>query len=139
MGFSSLMLHVQEEEINIRRMILNGRRTSLLMLLLILIIVKLSNAYSGGRTAVERCNAASNKGAVFAKTSTAARESMVRGRKMVYGRMKMMKKATKYGASEANMKISGAEKVATEDQEGAGFVAFNADYKGPRHHPPKNN
>lgn len=41
------MLNMQEEEINIRRMILNGRRTSLLLLVLILIIGKLSNAYSG--------------------------------------------------------------------------------------------
>ncbi|XP_022873040.1 root meristem growth factor 2-like [Olea europaea var. sylvestris] len=119
-------------------MILNGRRTSLLLLVLILIIGKLSNAYSGGRTAVERCSAASNKEAVLAKTSTAARENMMTGRKMVFDRIKM-EKATKYRESEANMKISGAEKVATQDKDGAGFVAFNADYKGPRHHPPKNN
>lgn len=60
------------------------------------------------------------------------------GRKMVFDRIKM-EKATKYGESEASMKISGAEKVATQDKDGPGFVAFNADYKGPRHHPPKNN
>ncbi|KAL2559406.1 root meristem growth factor 2-like [Forsythia ovata] len=116
----------------------NARRTSLLLLLLILIIGKLSNVYSGGRTAVERCNAASNKEAVFAKTSTGARENMMRGRKMAFGsnRMKMEKKN---GESDANLKISGGEKVAIKDKDGAGFVAFNADYKGPRHHPPKNN
>lgn len=70
----------------------------------------------------------------------ATREKMMRGRKMAFGNwMKIEKKVMKYVVSEASLKISGAEKVAIKDKDGAGFVAFNADYKGPRYHPPKNN
>ncbi|GMI87545.1 hypothetical protein HRI_002423800 [Hibiscus trionum] len=68
---------------------------------------------------------------------------VIRGRKMVQMKKLTATKLSKCGGNggESN---SGCEQMSIDlsdeaDDHQSGFVAFNADYHAPRHHPPKNN
>ena len=44
-----------------------------------------------------------------------------------------------YRGQKVNSKPTSTSHFSAKIDEAAGFVAFNADYRAPRHHPPKNN
>ncbi|KAL8035341.1 hypothetical protein ABFX02_12G091200 [Erythranthe guttata] len=65
-------------------------------------------------------------------------EEIIEGRKMMNGRDFIKTEAKK----EIDVRAKNRKKsriLVSRENYGARFVAFNADYKGPRHHPPKNN
>ncbi|KAL7132637.1 hypothetical protein ABFS83_12G088100 [Erythranthe nasuta] len=67
-------------------------------------------------------------------------EEIIEGRKMMNGRDFIKTEAKK----EIDVIIRAKDRkksrtLVSRENYGARFVAFNADYKGPRHHPPKNN
>ena len=53
------------------------------------------------------------------------------------GKKKMTNGVQKLNSKQATS--SAAARISAKIDEAAGFVAFNADYRAPRHHPPKNN
>lgn len=78
-----------------------------------------------------------------ASTATTA-DNKIGGRKMALHKHKVVRQlATKIGKWGSNMEYN-QSRVGhfSEDHEvddAAGFIAFNADYHVPKHHPPKNN
>ncbi|PON76749.1 hypothetical protein TorRG33x02_241880 [Trema orientale] len=68
-------------------------------------------------------------------------QGATKGSNQVEGKFGSKQKMT-YGGQKVNSKESKettAGHFSAKIDEAAGFVAFNADYRAPRHHPPKNN
>jgi Tfp pilus assembly major pilin PilA len=83
-------------------------------------------------------------------TSTVYRNKRIKGRKMAAAANETKEQKKDEGAvnGRTSSNISSTEEGSNvgysrfpeeDDEAGLGFVAFNADYKAPRHHPPANN
>ncbi|XP_062157104.1 protein GOLVEN 7 [Alnus glutinosa] len=83
-------------------------------------------------------------------TSTVYRNKRIKGRKMAAAGNETKEQKKDEGAvnGRTSSNISSTEEGSNvgysrfpeeDDEAGLGFVAFNADYKAPRHHPPANN
>ncbi|PIN07108.1 hypothetical protein CDL12_20324 [Handroanthus impetiginosus] len=110
------------------------------LLLFLLVIGKLSNAYlaqGGDDYAAGKWNVVSRRReAPFTGTQITIKNK-IRGRKMMSDHDSM-----KIETNETGVRAKDARKsriLSSRENHEARFVAFNADYKGPRHHPPKNN
>ncbi|XP_022727376.1 root meristem growth factor 3-like [Durio zibethinus] len=117
-----------------------GRETCLLILLLIAAWISFAQA-SQGISGIPDSNHKISTGKVIVKgllldgeraVTAATSKNWLGGRKMVV--VRQMKKPK-------DVKMSGAQTVShfSNGVDESGFVAFNADYHAPRHHPPKNN
>ncbi|XP_011101961.1 root meristem growth factor 2-like [Sesamum indicum] len=125
---------------------MSARIAGLILLLCVLVAGKLSTAFlvtqqGGGDYYPARkfsINVASRKEVAPEGTPGTSKNS-IRGRTMAFDSHQSTKAETrKEIGMESKMQKTYRILVSREDYR-ARFVAFNADYKGPRHHPPKNN
>ncbi|XP_060186492.1 protein GOLVEN 5-like [Lycium barbarum] len=121
-----------------------------LLVLLILIAQHLpnTNSYQGGKFATKRCNSAPKR-ETLANNGGENEAAVIRGNKRTRPQMAYAEKFTKEKnnivASKQEMvdlNVKGEQIMSRRPlthQDNAGYVAFTADYKSPRHHPPRHN
>ncbi|KAJ8564699.1 hypothetical protein K7X08_001159 [Anisodus acutangulus] len=120
----------------------------LVLLILIAQILPNTSSYQGGKFATKRCNSAPNREAL-ANNGGEHEGAVIRGNKQNRPQMVYAKKFTKEENNIAARKqemvdsnVKGEQIMSRRPlthQDSAGYVAFTADYKSPRHHPPRHN
>ncbi|XP_021293322.1 root meristem growth factor 3-like [Herrania umbratica] len=111
-----------------------GRVTCLLILLLFASWISFAQASQGGGIPDSNHETVSTgKGLLDGErvVTVATNKNLLGGRKMVVDRQMKVK----------DVRSGGEQTVShsSDEVDESGFVAFNADYHAPRHHPPKNN
>ncbi|XP_019226131.1 PREDICTED: uncharacterized protein LOC109207637 [Nicotiana attenuata] len=121
-----------------------------LLLLLIFIAQSLSYtiSYQGSNIATKKCNFIPNSESNIDRMHAAAiiRENKLSGRKLAFSE-KMKENIIEESKQENIANVKGQEITRTrrlisldgDQKKMGGYVVFTADYKLPRHHPPKNN
>ncbi|KAG8366499.1 hypothetical protein BUALT_Bualt17G0086400 [Buddleja alternifolia] len=121
-------------------MVVTARIAGFIILLFVLVTGKLSNAYlvQGGDNAAGKSYIVASEREAIVKSTQTTTENKIRGRKMASNDDFLKIEKTKQAKIRAKDPKKSRVLISRENY-GARFVAFNADYKGPRHHPPKNN
>ncbi|MCD7467888.1 hypothetical protein HAX54_005577 [Datura stramonium] len=135
-------------------MLIPVRILSLLVLLILIAqILPNTSSYQGGRIATKRCNSAPKREAL-ANTggeheAAVVRRNKLKGPQMAYYLTeKVLKEENNIAARKqerVGLNVKGEQIMSRRPlsqsggKDGAGYVAFTADYKSPRHHPPRHN